>query len=76
MNVFGKVWTTHKSLGSSSTSSRGQTPRFHTLGSVQGIKVKLDEHKRTTTMFQHVVKYSVQMTNILLKLSNLEIKNK
>ncbi len=27
-------------------------------------------------MFQHAAKYSVQMTNILLKLSDLEIKNK
>ncbi len=27
-------------------------------------------------MFQHVAKYSVQMINILLKLSDLEIKNK
>jgi hypothetical protein len=36
MNLFGKIWTTHKSLGSLGTSSKGQTPRFHTLGSVQG----------------------------------------
>jgi hypothetical protein len=27
-------------------------------------------------MFKHVVEYNVQMTNILLRLSNLEIKNK
>jgi hypothetical protein len=31
MNVFGKVWIARKSLGSSSSSSRGQTLRFHTL---------------------------------------------
>jgi hypothetical protein len=36
MNLFGKIWTTHKSLGSLGTSSKGQTPKFHTLGFVQG----------------------------------------
>jgi hypothetical protein len=61
MNVFRKVWIACKSLGSSGISSRGQTPRFHTLGSMQGIEVELDELKRTITMFQHVVKYNVQM---------------
>jgi hypothetical protein len=34
MNVFGEVWIAHMSLGSSGTSSKGQTPRFHTLGFV------------------------------------------
>ncbi len=76
MNVFGEVQTPQKSLGSSSTSSKGQTPRFHTLWSVQGIEAKLDEHKRVIIMFQHVAKYNVHMTNILLKLFDLEIKNK
>ncbi len=76
MNVFGEVWTTHKNLGSSSTSSKGQTPRFHTLRFVQGMETKLDEHKKATTMFQQVIKYNVQMTNIFLRLSNMEIKNK
>jgi len=36
MNLFGEIWTAHKSLGSLGTSSKGQTPRFHTPGSVQG----------------------------------------
>jgi len=43
---------------------------------VQGVEVELDEHKKTTTMFKQAIKYSVQMTNILLRLSDLEIKNK
>ncbi len=43
---------------------------------MQGVEVELDEHKRTTTMFKQATKYSVQMTNILLRLSDLEIKNK
>jgi hypothetical protein len=51
MNVFGEIWIAHKSLGSSSTSSRGQTPRFHTPRSVQGIEVELDEHRKTIIMF-------------------------
>jgi hypothetical protein len=51
MNVFGEVWTAHNSLGSSCTSSRGQTPRFQTPRSVQGIELELDEHKKTTAMF-------------------------
>ncbi len=75
-NVFGKIWTTHKNLSSSGTSSRGQAPRFHTPRSEQGIKIKLDEHIRATNMFQQVVKYNVHMTNILLGLSNIDIKNK
>jgi hypothetical protein len=51
MNVFGKVWTTHSSFGSSCTSSRGQTPRFQTPRFVKGIKLELDQHKKVTTMF-------------------------
>jgi hypothetical protein len=43
---------------------------------VQRKETKLDEHKKLVTMFQHVAKYSVQMINILLKLFDLEIKNK
>jgi hypothetical protein len=76
MNVFREAWTAHKSLGSLGTNSKGQTPRFHTLRFVQGIEAKLDEHKRTITMFQQVAKYNVQMTTILLRLSDMEIKNK
>jgi hypothetical protein len=75
-NTFGEIWTSHKSLGSLSTSFRGQTPRFHTQGSMQGLEVYLDEHRKTISMFQHVAKYNAQMSNILLILSNLEIKNK
>jgi hypothetical protein len=52
MNVFGEIWITHRSLGSLNTSSKGQTPRFHTLGSVQWIEVELDEHRKVTSMFQ------------------------
>jgi hypothetical protein len=33
-NIFGDIWTSHKSLGSSYISSKGQTPRSHTLGFV------------------------------------------
>jgi hypothetical protein len=50
--------------------------RHNTLGFVQGVEAKLGEHKRITTMFKHVIEYNVHMTNILLRLSNLEIKNK
>ncbi len=39
MNIFGKLWTPNRSLGSSSISSIGQTPRIHTPGFVQGINV-------------------------------------
>jgi hypothetical protein len=53
-NVFGEIWIAHKNLGSSCTSSKGQTPRFHTPGFVQGIEAKLDEHKRVASMFQQV----------------------
>jgi hypothetical protein len=40
---------------------------------VQGVEEKLDEHRRAITMFKHATNYNVHMTNILLKLSNLEI---
>jgi hypothetical protein len=52
MNVFGEVRTSHKSLSSSCTSSKGRTLKFNAPGFVQGVEVKLDEHKRTTTLFQ------------------------
>jgi hypothetical protein len=52
INVFGEIWTTHKNLSSLGTSSRDQSPRFHTLRFVQGIEIRLDEHKRTVNMFQ------------------------
>jgi hypothetical protein len=51
INIFGEFCTTHISLGSSCTSSRGQTNRFHTLEFVQGIEADLDEHRRVVTMF-------------------------
>jgi hypothetical protein len=63
-------------LGSLGTSSKGKTRRFHKLGSVQWIKVELDKHRRDVIMFQHVTKYNVHMTNILLRPFNLEINNK
>jgi len=75
VKVFGEVWTTHMILDSSYISSRGETPRFNTLGFVQGVEVELDKHKRVAIMFKHVIKYNVHMTNILLRLFNLEIKN-
>ncbi len=43
---------------------------------MQGIEAKLDEHKKIAIMFQQATKYNVQMTNILLRLSDLKIKNK
>jgi hypothetical protein len=46
MNVFGEVWTTHRSLNSLSTSSRGQILRFNTPRLVQGLEAKLDEHRK------------------------------
>jgi hypothetical protein len=52
MNVFKEVWTTHRSLGSSCISSRGQIPRFHTSTFMQGMEAKLDEHRKAATMFQ------------------------
>ncbi len=36
----------------------------------------MDEHIKAATMFQHATEYNVQMANILLRLSNMEIKNK
>jgi hypothetical protein len=51
-NVFGKIWIAHRSQGSEGTSSKGQTPRFHTPKFVQGLEVNLDEHRRTVIMFQ------------------------
>ncbi len=35
-NIYGDIWTSHKSLGS-----------------VQGLEVKLDEHKKVANMFQY-----------------------
>jgi hypothetical protein len=40
------------------------------------LEVELDEHSKVAIMFQQEIKYNTQMTDILLKLSNLEIKNK
>jgi hypothetical protein len=51
-NIFGDIWTSHKSLGSSDTSSNKQTPKFHTPRSVQGLEVELDEHRRVASMIQ------------------------
>jgi mevalonate kinase len=62
-------------LNSSFTSSKGQTPKFNTQGSMQGVEAKLDEHIRVTTMFKHATKYSVHMTNILFILFDVEINN-
>ncbi len=36
----------------------------------------MDQCRKAAGMFQKVAKYSVQMTNILLRLFNLEIMNK
>ncbi len=73
INVFGEVQTAHMNLGSSCISSRDQIPGFHTPGFVQGVEAKLNEHRRIAIMFQQVVEYDVQMTNILLRLFDLEI---
>jgi hypothetical protein len=43
---------------------------------VQRVEEKLEEHIRATTMLKFAMKYNVQMTNIFLELSNLEIHNK
>jgi hypothetical protein len=59
MNVFGKIWITHRILGSLGISSKGWTPKFNTPRSMQGVEAKLDEHRRATTMFQQGTKYSV-----------------
>jgi len=40
------------------------------------MEAELDDHRRITIVFQQVTQYSVQMTNILFKLFDLEIKNK
>jgi hypothetical protein len=76
MNIFGEVWIAHRSLGSLGTSSKAQTLRFNTPRSMQGLEAELHEHIRAITMFKHAVEYSVSMTNILLGLFDLEIKNK
>ncbi len=75
-NIFGDIWTPKKSVRSSYISSKGQIPGFHALGFVQGLEVELDEHRKTTSMFQQALEYNTQMTNILFRLSNLEIRNK
>ncbi len=64
------------SLNSLGISSKGQTPRFNTPGFVQGVEAKLDEHRKTIIMFKQALKYSVQMTNIFLRLVDLQIENK
>jgi len=51
-NVFGEIWTARRSLGSLGTNYKGQTPRFHTLRSMQRLKVDLDEHRKVASMFQ------------------------
>jgi len=66
MNVFGKVWITHKNLGSFGISFGGQTPRFHTPRFVQGIEVELDERKRASTMFQQATKCNVTSRKCVL----------
>jgi hypothetical protein len=52
------IWTSHKTLKSSYTSSKGQLPRFHTPRFVQGLDSKLDDHRRTTNMFRHALGYN------------------
>jgi hypothetical protein len=37
-NIFGDIWTSQKSIGSSNTSSTRQTPRFHTTRFIQGLE--------------------------------------
>jgi hypothetical protein len=49
---------------------------FHTLGSILGLEANSDEHRRVVSMFQQATKYSTQMTNIILGLSDLETRNK
>jgi hypothetical protein len=51
-NVFGEIWTTHISLSSSGSSFNAQTPRFHTQGSMQGLEIDLDEHRKVGGLFQ------------------------
>jgi hypothetical protein len=43
---------------------------------MQGLETKLHKHKKCVYMFQQEIEYNTQMTNILLKLFNLEIINK
>ncbi len=43
---------------------------------MQGLETYLDEHRRAASMFQQVAKYSTQMTKILLRLFDMEIRNK
>ncbi len=43
---------------------------------MQGLEVDLHEHRRVASTYQLATKYSVWMTNILLRFSDLEIKNK
>jgi hypothetical protein len=43
---------------------------------VQRLEADFDEHRRIVNMFQQATYYNVKMTNILLKLSDMEIKNK
>jgi hypothetical protein len=52
INIFGDIWTSQKSLGSSNISSTGQTPKFHTPRFIQGLEVNLDEHRKIISMFQ------------------------
>jgi hypothetical protein len=75
-NIFGDIWISHKSLSYFDISSRGQTPRFHTLGSIQGLEVEMDEHRKTTSMFHHATQYNTHMTIILFGLFEMETKNK
>ncbi len=51
-NVFGEIWIAHRNLSFLGTSSKGQTFRFHTPRSEQGIEVELEEHRRGANMFQ------------------------
>ncbi len=74
-NVFEEIWTIHISLGFSSISSKGQTPRFHTSDFVQGLEIDLDKHRKAVSMFQYVAEDNVQMTNIPFRLFDLEIIN-
>ncbi len=51
-NIFGDIWTSQKTVGSSNTNSMKQTPRFHTPRFIQGLEANLDEHRKVTSMFQ------------------------
>ncbi len=64
INSFGDIQTSHKSLD---IGFRGQTPRFHTPRSIQGLEVELNEYRKGINMFQQVAKYNTQMTSILFK---------